>query len=121
MRHRRTALIVLASVLLIATVFIAAPQRGKMQEWLYPWGDPEGTHYSSLTTINRTNVTNLKLAWTWKTGEKPVLEKQAFAGSFEVTPLMINGVVYLSTPFNRVVALDASTGDKIWDYDLHAY
>src|SRR5437016_5575198 len=121
MRYRRTAIIVLVSVFIIATVFVAAPQQGKMQEWLYPWGDQEGTHYSPLTTINRTNVTNLKLAWTWKTAEKPVLEKQAFAGSFEVAPLMLNGVVYLSTPFNRVIALAASTGEKIWDYDPHAY
>ena len=78
-------------------------------------------HYSPLSTINKSNVSKLKVAWTWKTDEKLMPEKGVAPGSFEVSPLMIDGVLYLSTPYNRVVALDAQSGEKIWDYDPRAY
>jgi quinoprotein glucose dehydrogenase len=90
-----------------------------MSEWPYPAGDPGGMHYSSATTINASNVAELKVAWTWKTEEEP--KNGAVPGTFETSPVMINDVLYLSTPYNRVVALDANTGEKIWDYDPHAY
>ncbi|MBI4474291.1 MAG: PQQ-binding-like beta-propeller repeat protein, partial [Acidobacteria bacterium] len=96
-------------------------RRGSIQEWTNPLGDPGGMHYSPLVTINRSNVSRLRAAWTWKTDEQPIPEKQTSPGSFEVTPLMINDVLYLSTPYNRVVALDANTGEEIWSYDPRAY
>ncbi len=60
---------------------------------------------------------NLKPAWEWKTGEVPLPEFKTTPGMFEATPLMIDGVLYLSTPYNRVVALDAATGRELWSYD----
>ena len=91
------------------------------QEWPYYGGDPGATHYSRLDQINRDNVGNLKVAWEWKTGEAPLPEFKTTPGMFEVTPLMIGGVLYLSTPYNRVVALDAETGRERWSYDPKAY
>lgn len=91
------------------------------QEWPYYGGDPGETHYSHLVRINRDNVRNLKPAWEWKTGESPLPEFKTTPGMFEATPLMIGGVLYLSTPYNRVVALDAATGREIWAYDPKAY
>lgn len=108
------------SVFALVLVSTAGPQQ-KSQEWTAAMGDAGGMHYSPLAAINRSNVANLKVAWKWQTEEKPIPEKQTSPGSFEVTPLMINDVLYLSTPYNRVVALDANTGEKIWDYDPHAY
>jgi len=90
-------------------------------EWPTYGGDPGETHYSRLDQINRANVRNLKLAWEWKTGETPLQEFQTTPGAFEVTPVMIGGVLYLSTPYNRVVALDAETGKERWSYDPKAY
>ncbi len=110
---------------ILGTIFLSlfsntAQKRGRTgSERLYPAGDPGGMHYSVLSQINRSNVGQLKVAWSWKTGEEPV--GGTVAGTFEVTPLMINDVVYLSTPYNRVIALDANTGEKIWDYDPRAY
>ena len=80
--------------------------------------------YSSLRDIDRDNVSELELAWTWDTGEEPlpgprlpVPGERVRPGSFEVTPLVLDDTMYLSTPYNRVVALDPSTGREIWVYD----
>jgi quinoprotein glucose dehydrogenase len=91
------------------------------QEWPYYGGDPGETHYSRLALIDRGNVRHLKPAWEWKTGEQPLAEFKTTPGMFEATPLMIGGVLYLSTPYNRVVALDAATGRELWAYDPKAY
>ena len=91
------------------------------QEWPFYGGDPGQTHYSSLTLINKENVGGLKIAWEWETGEQPFDQYKTRPGMFEATPLMIGGVLYLSTPYNRVVALDAATGRELWSYDPKAY
>ncbi|SPE32604.1 Quinoprotein glucose dehydrogenase (fragment) [Candidatus Sulfopaludibacter sp. SbA3] len=91
------------------------------QEWPNYGGDPGEQHYSRLDQINRTNVSGLKQVWEWKTGEAPLPEFKTNPGAFEGTPLMIAGVLYLSTPYNRVVALDPQTGVEIWSYDPKAY
>jgi len=56
-----------------------------------------------------------------ETGEAPLAEFGTTPGAFENTPLMIDDVVYLSTPYNRVVALDAETGQEKWAFDPKAY
>src|SRR5580692_2249440 len=91
------------------------------QDWPFYGGDQAGTKYSPLNQINRSNVSKLKLAWEWKTGEAPLSEFKTTPGNFEVTPIMIGGVLYLSTPYNRVVALDAASGRELWSYDPKAY
>jgi len=78
-------------------------------------------HYSTLEQITRANVAQLKPLWEWKTGEEPLAEYKTTPGMFETTPIEIGGVLYLSTPYNRVVALDADTGREIWAYDPKAY
>ena len=104
-----------------ACVFALLAASAGAQEWPFQGGDPAQTHYSRLSLINRSNVRDLKQAWEWKTGEQPLPEFKTTPGMFEVTPLMIGGVLYLSTPYNRVVALDAATGREIWSYDPKAY
>ncbi len=112
-----------SSLILIAAlpfVFGAGPE-SKLQEWLWYGGDEGGNRYSTLTDINRGNVKALRLAWEWKPGEQPIPDKGIRPGNFEGTPLMIGGVLYLSTSYNRVVALDAGTGRQLWVYDPKAY
>ncbi|HKE30022.1 MAG TPA: pyrroloquinoline quinone-dependent dehydrogenase [Bryobacteraceae bacterium] len=104
-----------ASAILLLALAAAA------QEWPFYGGEPGQTHYSKLARINRANVHSLKPAWEWKTGEGALPEYKTSPGMFEVTPLMIGGVLYLSTPYNRVVALDAATGRELWSYDPKAY
>jgi quinoprotein glucose dehydrogenase len=91
------------------------------QEWPFYGADQGGSKYSQLDQINRSNVSRLKVAWEWKTGEAPLPDFKTTPGNFEVTPIMIGGVLYLSTPYNRVVALDAESGRELWSYDPKAY
>ena len=97
----------------------------KPNEWPVYGGDAGGLKYSPLTTIDRSNVSRLAVAWTWKTGEQPITPPGAAVparpGQFQVTPLAIGDTLFLSTPFNRVVALDAATGRELWAYDPRAY
>lgn len=101
------------------------PGGSGMVEWPAYGGDPGGMKYSPLTDIHRNNVNRLTLAWTWETGEQPIPEsdstKAARPGLFQATPIMVNDTLYLSTPFNRVVALDPATGVKHWEFDPGAY
>jgi quinoprotein glucose dehydrogenase len=101
----------------VAVLALAA----QAQEWPHYGGDAGASHYSALDLIDRGNVHNLKVAWEWQTGEAPLPEYKTTPGAFEATPLMIGGVLYLSTPYNRVVALDAATGRQLWVYDPKAY
>src|SRR5215471_8472312 len=90
-------------------------------EWPFYGGDQAGTKYSAAADINRDTVSKLGAAWSWKPGEQPNAEFRTQPGSFENTPLMIDNVLYVSTPYNRVVALDAETGRERWAYDPRAY
>lgn len=86
-----------------------------------PGRDAEGRHFSPLTQISRDNVTDLEVAWTYRSGEAsdPALEDQMW--SYQTTPLLVQGndgpLLALCTPFNRVVALDPVSGEEKWIYD----
>lgn len=90
-------------------------------DWPAYGGDLAATKYSSLTEINRANVAHLTRVWQWATGETTMVAPRARPGTFQATPLAIRDTLYLSTPYNRVVALDASTGRELWAYDPKAY
>jgi quinoprotein glucose dehydrogenase len=89
--------------------------------WPFYGGDQGGSKYSALAQINRSNVTHLQLAWEWSTGEKPLASFGTHPGLFEATPIFIENTLYLPTPYNRVIALDAATGKERWSYDPKAY
>jgi quinoprotein glucose dehydrogenase len=81
------------------------------QTWSTYGGSPDNTHYSALTQINRDNVTQLKVAWTYDSHDE-------FPGSeIECNPIVVNGILYATTPKLRVVALDAATGALKWSFD----
>ncbi|HEX7122332.1 MAG TPA: pyrroloquinoline quinone-dependent dehydrogenase [Gemmatimonadaceae bacterium] len=111
--------------LLAAVTVATAVRQSALVEWPVYGGDPGGMRWSPLADINRDNVHRLAPAWSWATGESPIPDtdstKAARPGNFQATPLMVNDTLYLSTPFNRVVALDASTGRELWTYDPGAY
>jgi quinoprotein glucose dehydrogenase len=85
--------------------------------WPNYGNDPGGTRYSSAHQIDRTNVAQLHLAWTYRTGamdEKTELVRKA---AFEATPILIENKLFLSTPYNHVLALDPQSGSKLWEYN----
>ena len=79
----------------------------KESEWPSFGRDYSNQRMSPLTQINTQNVKNLGLAWQFKSG---------VSASFQATPIVTNGVMYLALPYNHVVALDAATGKELWRY-----
>jgi quinoprotein glucose dehydrogenase len=73
--------------------------------------------YSALTQINRDTVSRLKAAWIFHTGDISDGSNGQKRSSFETTPILVDGTLYLTTPFNRVIALDPATGAQRWAYD----
>lgn len=92
------------------------------QEWRFYGGDAGGTRSSPLKQITRQNVGSLKTAWTYHTGEVTRGNQTDWhhIAPFESTPVVIDGVLYFSTPSNRVIALDAESGQEIWQFDPQA-
>ena len=99
----------------------AAGDASRQVEWLYYGGDQAGTKFSPLADITRDNVQRLQIAWQWKHWETPLPEYGTMPGFFESTPLMIDGVLYVTTPYNSIAALDAETGKELWRFDGEAY
>ena len=77
-------------------------------EWLSYGRDYQEQRYSPLTQINRDNINQLDLAWSFKFST---------ARGMEATPLVHNGVIYISTGWSHVHALDARSGEQLWHYD----
>ncbi|HLA74250.1 MAG TPA: pyrroloquinoline quinone-dependent dehydrogenase [Steroidobacteraceae bacterium] len=105
----------LAAVLLagLAVSAAAAPHAG---DWPNYGRTPGGDRHSPLTQIDRKNVGRLVLAWEYKTGEAQIATGNPTA--LEATPLVVDGVLYLSTPLGKVIALDPVTGKERWVRDV---
>jgi glucose dehydrogenase len=119
MGKKITALVVMAA----ACGFLEAGTRGQsgVSGWPYHAGDQAGSHYSPLDKITAANVNQLAVVWEWKPGEKALPQFGTRPGAFQNTPLMIDGVLYVSTPYNQVAALDAGSGKELWRYDPKTY
>jgi len=107
-------------LVLFCTAFagsIAGAQSPKSTEWPSYGNDPGGMRHSTLTQINRENVATLKVAWTFHTGDISDGNGGRKRSGFETTPILVDGTLYLTTPFNRVIALDPVTGKQLWAYD----
>ena len=100
--------------ILVPTIYAAqqSPQPPKFssasQDWPRYGGTPEANHFSPLAQIDRSNVSQLEIAWTFDTGEE---------GGLQSTPLIINGVLYGITPTQKIFALEAATGKLLWKFD----
>ena len=92
-----------------------AQQGAKNGEWRYYGGDSGTTKYSPLDQINAANVSKLQIAWQWHADNFGKLPDH----NWEVTPLMIGGVLYFTAGSRRdAVAVDAATGETLWMYRL---
>jgi quinoprotein glucose dehydrogenase len=67
--------------------------------------------------ITRKNVSQLRVAWTYRTGETDSRFATTKATSFEATPLVVDETMFVGTPLGRVIALDAATGQEVWVFD----
>jgi quinoprotein glucose dehydrogenase len=90
---------------LVGSTYAASPANADWSNYL---GSKERNLYSSLDQINRKNVTQLKVAWTYETGDK---------GEYQANNLIVNGMLFTPSPTRNVIALDAATGKELWKWD----
>lgn len=102
-RTRRSTAIGLLALTIGATAFAQ-----KNLDWPAYNGNVDGDHYSPLKQINRSNVHHLQVAWRFDTGEK---------GQIQTNPLIVGRILYGFTPSQKIIALDAATGQLKWKFD----
>ena len=91
---------------------------GDPTEWPSYGNDPGGRRYVAIDEITRENVHCLEQAWVFRTGDLPDARGEHPSQlASEVTPVLVDGTLYLCTPYNRVIALDPETGEQRWSYD----
>jgi quinoprotein glucose dehydrogenase len=121
MRRFDRRLATICGALVISSVGFSAPflvraasaqdavnSSGERRDWPAYGGAPANTHYSDLSQINRSNVKQLAVAWSFDTGEQ---------GGLQTSPIIVEGVLYGITPTQKVFALDAATGKLLWKFD----
>ncbi|HSE43992.1 MAG TPA: pyrroloquinoline quinone-dependent dehydrogenase [Gemmatimonadales bacterium] len=130
---RSLALVALAGSA-VALLALRSARRGPDGElgsdapWSSYGGDPGGSRYSPLGQITRSNIGRLEVAWTYRTGDASHDDHSegpkggcgrchTGESKFEATPIIAEDRLYLSTPLNRVIALDPASGKELWRYD----
>lgn len=108
----RTATLSLLSWFSLASV--VAMRRSDTTEWRVYGGDSSGSHYSALSQINTKNVHKLKVAWIYRSGDKLRDDNRS---QINCNPIIIDGVLYATSPRLKVIALNAATGEEIWEFD----
>jgi quinoprotein glucose dehydrogenase len=106
--------------LLFLLPWLAPSARGQSKPeagWPSYGGDAGGTRYSAAAQIDRSNVAQLKAAWTARTGAFPHDGELDHKAAFEATPILTGNTLFLSTPYDQVIALNAETGAKLWEFD----
>jgi len=111
---RRAALL---GIVCTASALLLLGQAKQEAGWPAYGADEAGTRYSPANQIDRGNVGKLKVAWTYRTGAAAIATRLAKKAAFEATPILVEGKLFLATPYDRVIALDPGSGERIWDYD----
>jgi len=110
----------IVSTPLLLAVLLCPAQTGDVRrapsvDWPIYRGDPKGNQYAAMAQINATNVHKLRPAWEYHTGDA------TDRSSMYANPIIVNGVMYVSTPGLKAVALNAATGARIWSFDPAAH
>ncbi|SFT73790.1 quinoprotein glucose dehydrogenase [Algoriphagus locisalis] len=102
--------VVFGSLLLFSA---CQPKTAKIDytDWSHYGGPADGSRYSALTQITKNNVSQLEVAWTYNTGDATA------SSQIQCQPIVVNGLLYGSTPKLNVFALNASTGEEVWRFD----
>src|SRR5688500_5124180 len=114
----------LAVLTLAGTVASAQLQRAEPAgDWRHHGGDGGSTKYAPLDQISAANVNILRVAWRWTSPDNAVAtaNPDLMPGTYEDTPLMVDGVLYTVTGLGVIVAIDPSTGKTLWQYDPESW
>jgi len=121
MQPVKIAILALAFLCACQSRTIESPPPGVTAGWPAYGATPGGTHFSRAHQITPANVGGLEVAWHHRSGDfresraaEPFRLSQS---SMQVTPILVGDRLYYCTPFNRVIALNAETGEEIWSYD----
>ena len=110
-----------ATAALMSAALAGAQEPDAMIEWPYVGSEPTHTKYSAAEELSVASVGELEIVWQWEPNEMPFEEYGTRPGPFQATPIMVGNILYLSTMYTRVVALDAETGAELWTFDPKAY
>jgi len=112
-------LLILILVLQSLTAYTYAPERSVPlgADWELPGFDPFNTNFNPQTQITNENVAEIQLKWIYQVPAKPVgVEKGTAPEGIQTTPMIINGIVYFATGYNRLIALEGTTGREVWSF-----
>lgn len=121
MNRPRNTLLQLASIFTLIVLTGCQPDTNSSKAYQsaddWPWyhGNPHGTHYSTLDQINKTNVKDLKVAWTFDSGD--AFGDGENQSDMQSNPLIVNGNFYFVSPKGRLFCLNAASGEKKWVFD----
>lgn len=120
LHNRRAVALTAVSLSIIWSASAQGSERFMSGEWRHFGGDLGSTKYSAAEQITPSNIADMEQAWTWNVekAEGPTGKPTRY---FRVTPLMVEGRLYLITTLGVVVALDPGTGETIWTYDPKVY
>ena len=113
----RAALLLLVLVAPHAAAAQPTASKSARDDWAHYGRDPGGARSSPLAQVTRENVGRLTVAWRFHTGEAGPDFATGRRVSFEATPLVVDGTMYVSTALGRVFALDAATGRERWRFN----
>jgi quinohemoprotein ethanol dehydrogenase len=105
------------AIALLCCAFCIEPLFAQELDWPYYGADLYNTRYANIDQINPSNVSQLKPAWTFHTGVLPSAHPRL---TLEMTPLVVNGVMYIPSGIDDVFAVNPATGAQIWHYDPSA-
>ncbi len=120
MKTKSFTLSVVTLCVVACLTFLSAATRGQSPQeagWPTYGNEAGGTRCSSAKQIDRSNIGQLKLAWTYRTGALDVKTKLIEKAAFEATPILVDGKLFLSTPYDHVIALDPKSGAKLWEFN----
>ncbi len=113
---------------ILTTLICLAAPLSLAQDWPSYGGDNGSSKYSPLDQINASNVSQLRQAWSWDSVDNDTVAANIAAGNartvpadYKATPIVIDGTMYVSTSFGRVVAIDAASGEQRWLFDTRAW
>src|SRR5690349_21609494 len=108
---RKTTSLILVSCLIV--IGFSCTHQDDHSTWAVYRGDAGNTAYSGLNQINKENVNQLAVAWTYHTGDAEPGNRSAI----QCNPIIVNGMMYVTSPKLKLIALDPANGKEIWKFD----
>ena len=105
------------SLVVIVVASCKTPVKESYKNWEVYGGTKDAMHYSSLTEVDTNNVSRLRVAWKYNTGDVDT----ASHSQIQCNPVIIDGIMYALTPKMKMFAVDAATGKQIWVFDPIAF